>query len=55
VKSTDEESKYFNLICDCLEGHRSFYGAMHTHAGMWRGAENIANDFPGRLVIIPMF
>ena len=28
VKAADEESKHFNLMCDCLEAHGSFYGAM---------------------------
>ena len=27
-KALDEESKHFILICDCFEGHESFYGVM---------------------------
>ena len=48
VKAADEESKHFNLMCDCLEAHGSFYGAMAAHAGMWRAAEDTAEDFLGR-------
>jgi len=33
VKAADEESKHFNLLCDCLEEHGSHYGAMPAHAG----------------------
>ncbi|MHA6323587.1 ferritin-like domain-containing protein [Roseivivax sp. CAU 1753] len=54
VKAGDEESKHFNLMCDCLEQEGSFYGAMPAHAGMWRAAEDTANDLPGRLAVVPM-
>ena len=54
VKAADEESKHFNLMCDCLEAHGSFYGAMPAHAGMWRAAEDTAKDFLGRLAVVPM-
>ncbi|MEH6738471.1 MAG: ferritin-like domain-containing protein [Sulfitobacter sp.] len=54
VKSADEESKHFNLMCDCLEAEGSFYGALPAHAGMWRAAEDTANDFMGRLAVVPM-
>ncbi|MDR9394278.1 MAG: ferritin-like domain-containing protein [Roseovarius sp.] len=54
VKAADEESKHFNLICDCLEAHGSHYGAMPAHAGMWRAAEDTAQDFMGRLAVVPM-
>ncbi len=54
VKSADEESKHFNLICDCLEAHGSHYGALAAHAGMWRAAEDTASDFMGRLAVVPM-
>lgn len=54
VKSADEESKHFNLICDCLAAHGSHYGAMAAHAGMWRAAEDTVNDFMGRLAVVPM-
>ena len=40
VKAADEESKHFNLICDCLEQLDSHYGALPAHAGMWRAAED---------------
>jgi uncharacterized ferritin-like protein (DUF455 family) len=32
----------------------SFYGAMPAHAGMWRAAEDTAEDFMGRLAVVPM-
>ncbi|MBR9843016.1 MAG: ferritin-like domain-containing protein [Rhodobacteraceae bacterium] len=54
VKSADEESKHFNLICDCLEAMGSHYGALAAHAGMWRAAEDTAEDFMGRLAVVPM-
>ena len=54
VKSADEESKHFNLICDCLEAHGSHYGALPAHAGMWRAAEDTAEDLMGRLAVVPM-
>jgi len=54
VKSADEESKHFNLICDSLEAKDSFYGAMPAHAGMWRAAEDTADDLMGRLAVVPM-
>jgi len=54
VKAADEESKHFNLMCDCLEAHGSHYGAMPAHAGMWRAAEDTVDDFMGRLAVVPM-
>lgn len=54
VKAADEESKHFNLICDCLEALGSHYGALPAHAGMWRAAEDTAEDFMGRLAVVPM-
>ncbi len=54
VKSADEESKHFNLICDCLDAHDSHYGALPAHAGMWRAAEDTAQDLLGRLAVVPM-
>ena len=54
VKAADEESKHFNLMCDCLEELDSFYGALPAHAGMWRAAEDTVDDFMGRLAVVPM-
>lgn len=54
VKAADEESKHFNLVCDCLENLDSHYGALPAHAGMWRAAEDTATDFLGRLAVVPM-
>lgn len=54
VKAADEESKHFNLMCDCLEAAGSHYGAMPAHAGMWRAAEDTVDDFMGRLAVVPM-
>lgn len=54
VKSAAEESKHFNLVCDCLEEMGSFYGALPAHAGMWRAAEDTAEDLMGRLAVVPM-
>ncbi|MBR9765659.1 MAG: ferritin-like domain-containing protein [Rhodobacteraceae bacterium] len=54
VKAADEESKHFNLICDCLESLGSHYGALPAHAGMWRAAEDTVEDIWGRLAVVPM-
>ena len=54
VKAADEESKHFNLMCDCLEASGSHYGALPAHAGMWRAAEDTVDDFMGRLAVVPM-
>ncbi|QOL79818.1 ferritin-like domain-containing protein [Pseudooceanicola spongiae] len=54
VKAADEESKHFNLMCDCLEALGSHYGALPAHAGMWRAAEDTVDDLFGRLAVVPM-
>lgn len=54
VKAADEESNHFNLMCDCLKALGSSYGALPAHAGMWRAAEDTAEDFMGRLAVVPM-
>lgn len=54
VKSADEESKHYNLVCDCLDAMGSHYGALPAHAGMWRAAEDTAADILGRLAVVPM-
>jgi uncharacterized ferritin-like protein (DUF455 family) len=54
VKAADEESKHFNLMADCLEAMGSQYGALPAHAGMWRAAEDTAQDLMGRLAVVPM-
>ncbi|MFW8593239.1 ferritin-like domain-containing protein [Cribrihabitans neustonicus] len=54
VKAADEESKHFNLMCDCLEALGCTYGDLPAHAGMWRAAEDTAEDLMGRLAVVPM-
>ncbi len=54
VKSADEESKHFNLLTDRLHDMGSHYGAMAAHDGMWRAAEDTADDIMGRLAVVPM-
>jgi len=54
VRAADEESKHFNLMCDCLEDFGSYYGALPAHAGMWRAATDTQGDFMGRLAVVPM-
>jgi uncharacterized ferritin-like protein (DUF455 family) len=54
VKAADEESKHFNLLCDCLERLGSHYGALPAHAGMWQAAEDTKDDLHGRLAVVPM-
>ena len=54
VRAADEESKHFNLICDCLEAMGMTYGDLPAHAGMWRAAEDTVEDLMGRLAVVPM-
>jgi len=54
VKAADEESKHFNLLSDCLEAAGAHYGALPAHAGMWRAAEDTADDLLARLAVVPM-
>lgn len=54
VQAADEESKHFNLLADRLEAMGSHYGALPAHAGMWRAAEDTADDIEGRLAVVPM-
>jgi uncharacterized ferritin-like protein (DUF455 family) len=54
VRAADEEAHHFCLICDCLEEMGSCYGALPAHAGMWRAAEDTADDLLGRLAVVPM-
>lgn len=54
VKAADDECRHFNLLCDCLEALGSHYGALPAHAGMWRAAEDTADDLLGRLAVVPM-
>ncbi|MCI2393548.1 ferritin-like domain-containing protein [Aliiroseovarius sediminis] len=54
VKAADEEAKHFNLVNDCLEALGSHYGALPAHTGMWRAAEDTAQDLMGRLAVVPM-
>lgn len=54
VKAADEESKHFNLMCDCLEELGSHYGALPAHAGMWRAAADTTGDIMARLAVVPM-
>ena len=54
VKAAEEESRHFDLVCDVLESLGSHYGALPAHAGMWRAASDTADDFMGRLAVVPM-
>jgi uncharacterized ferritin-like protein (DUF455 family) len=54
VKAADEESKHFGFLSDCLKRMGSYYGALDAHAGMWRAAEDTAEDLMGRLAVVPM-
>lgn len=54
VKAAGEEAKHFDLVCDTLETLGSRYGALPAHAGMWRAAEDTADDLMGRLAVVPM-
>ena len=54
VRAADEESKHFRLMSDCLDASGSHYGALPAHAGMWRAAEDTAEDLMARLAVVPM-
>ncbi|TRD23089.1 ferritin-like domain-containing protein [Palleronia caenipelagi] len=54
VRAADDESKHFNLVSDELEKLGAHYGALPAHAGMWRAAEDTADDLMGRLAVVPM-
>lgn len=54
VKAAAEESKHFMLLNDRLAFYNSHYGAMAAHAGMWTAATDTAEDFMGRLAVVPM-
>ncbi len=54
VQAADEESKHFMLLSDRLRTLGSHYGALPAHAGMWRAAEDTAQDLPARLAVVPM-
>ncbi|MEX0340846.1 MAG: ferritin-like domain-containing protein [Arenibacterium sp.] len=54
VSAADDESRHFRMICDCLANMGSHYGALPAHAGMWRAAQDTAEDFMGRLAVVPM-
>jgi uncharacterized ferritin-like protein (DUF455 family) len=54
VRAADDESKHFNLMCDCLEALGSHYGAMPAHAFMWRAATDTKDDLHARLAVVPM-
>ncbi|AOZ69969.1 hypothetical protein LPB142_12075 [Rhodobacter xanthinilyticus] len=54
VKAADEEAKHFRLVSAGLASMGSHYGALAAHAGMWRAAEDTAEDLLGRLTVVPM-
>ncbi|MCR8723556.1 ferritin-like domain-containing protein [Frigidibacter sp. ROC022] len=54
VQAAADESKHFNLMCDCLEALGSHYGALSAHAGLWRAASATKSDIMGRLAVVPM-
>ena len=54
VRAAAEEARHFELVCDTLEALGSRYGALPAHAGMWRAAEDTADDLMGRLAVVPM-
>ncbi|MEM7073769.1 MAG: ferritin-like domain-containing protein [Pseudomonadota bacterium] len=54
VQAADDEAKHFTLLSDCLEAQGSSYGALDAHAGMWRAADDTAQDLMARLAVVPM-
>ncbi len=54
VRAADDESRHFQMICNCLDALGCHYGALPAHAGMWRAARDTAQDLLGRLAVVPM-
>lgn len=54
VKAAAEEARHFGLVTAVLASHGSHYGALPAHAGMWRAAEDTAEDLMARLAVVPM-
>lgn len=54
VKAADEESKHFGLVGEALARMECTYGDLPAHLGMWRAAEDTADDLMGRLAVVPM-
>lgn len=52
--AADDEAKHFCLVADRLEALGSAYGALPAHDGMWRAAEDTADDLLARLAVVPM-
>jgi len=54
VQAAADESRHFNLLSDRLQDYGVAYGDFPAHAGMWQAASDTAQDFMGRLAVVPM-
>ncbi|MEM8698973.1 MAG: ferritin-like domain-containing protein [Pseudomonadota bacterium] len=54
AQAADDEAKHFGLLSDRLTALGSSYGDLAAHDGMWRAAEDTAEDLPARLAVVPM-
>ena len=50
----DDEAKHFLMLCDRLHDLDAKYGDLPAHDGLWESAIKTADDFAGRLAIVPM-
>lgn len=50
----DDEAKHFLMLSDRLQDLDANYGDLPAHDGLWEAAEKTADDFAGRLAIVPM-
>lgn len=53
VKVGDEEAEHFVLLDDRLNALGGRYGDLPAHDGLWQAAAATANDFVGRLAVVP--
>jgi uncharacterized ferritin-like protein (DUF455 family) len=54
VKVADEEALHHDLLSQRLRALGSSYGALPAHDGLWQAAEETAEDFLGRLSVVPL-
>lgn len=54
IQVADDEARHFLMLEERLIELDSFYGAIPAHDGLWKAAEDTANDIKARLAIVPM-
>lgn len=54
TQAADDEAKHFMLLSERLADYGMTYGDLPAHAGLWRAAQETADDLLGRLAVVPM-